>query len=144
MVKIRDIFRLPSYDFEEILILRAVIESIIAIAEDTYPKEFSAFLKGKIRKKKLVITELVYQPYYAGNFSTLIRADLPMLHETYGTVHSHPGPSNRPSDADLFFFSKHGIINLIICMPYAEQSIRAYDKEGNELGFRIIDKFINH
>lgn len=132
-------FELEKYDFDKVIIEREVIDNICELAKQTYPKEFIAFLEGKIRKKILRIYGLAYQEYVANEHSTLSKINFPLTSAIAGSVHSHPGPSNSPSRADLHFFSKRGLIHLIIKQPYREQDIQAYDKNGNKVGFEVED-----
>lgn len=124
--------------YVEILIESDVIENIIAIARETHPREFIALLKGKIREKKLVIDSLIYQNYTASTDAAIIQLDLPIMSGAVGSVHSHPGPSNRPSAQDLVFFSKQGGVNLIIAMPYNIRTIAAYDGNGNPIPVKVL------
>jgi proteasome lid subunit RPN8/RPN11 len=131
------LFDLDKFRFESIYIEQDVIEDIILLAKENYPKEFLAFLDGKIKDKKLIITGLLYQEYYASD-----RSAAPIFHfpdkSFYGSIHSHPGNSNRPSNADRQFFRKIGVINAIICMPYNLESIRFYNHEGEEINVKIL------
>ena len=92
-------------------------------------------LKGAVKDKKLVIDSLIFQTYHASNNSTLLRFNLPVMSGSVGSVHSHPGAHNRPSNADLRFFNKHGFVHLIIANPYNRESIQAYDFYGNKIMF---------
>jgi len=138
---VKNIFRLPDFTIEKVVVKKEVVEDIIGIARQTHPLEFTALLSGSIQKKTLRITGLVYQQYQASEHSTAMHMNLPILHNTFGSVHSHPGYSNRPSGADLRFFNKHGIFHLIICMPYTQESMQAYDKNGNRVEFDVHDFF---
>ena len=115
---IKSFFKLHKYEFEKINIKQEVIDTICEIAQQTHPKEFIAFLEGKTKNKILYITDLAYQEYVAGYTSTVFKDYLPLTSNVLGTVHSHPGYSNKPSNADLRVFSKKGIIHLIIKKPY--------------------------
>jgi proteasome lid subunit RPN8/RPN11 len=64
--------------------------------------------------------------------------DLPILHGTIGSVHSHPGGTPRPSDTDRIFFNKHGVFHLIIAEPYAAENMVGFDKMGKKMEFSII------
>ena len=130
-------FGLDKYEFERVIIEREVIDAIMEIATHTYPKEFIAFLKGKNKDKVLRINELAYQEYVAGYTSTVFKDYLPLTSGVVGTVHSHPGFSNHPSNADLRTFSKKGIFHIIISKPYTKESMQAYDMNGRKIGFEI-------
>lgn len=137
--KIKDYLKLffPSLEYDEILITKKVINDIIDLAKQAYPKEFIILLRGNIKDKKLKITSLIYQTYQASENVSAIRMNLPLMSNVYGSCHGHPGYSNRASGQDLRFFNKYPGIHLIICRPYTANSIRAYDANGNEVGFRI-------
>ena len=123
-------------EFNEILIKKEVIENIMELAISTHPKEFIMFLKGKILKNKLVIYALVFQTYQASNRATAFKINLPPFSKVIGTVHSHPGYSNKPSNADLTTFGRYGIFHLIICKPYRLEDINGYDNLGSLINFK--------
>jgi proteasome lid subunit RPN8/RPN11 len=129
-------FDLDKLRFNKIVIEQDVIENIILLARENHPNEFLAFIDGNIRNNRLNITGLLYQEYYATTESAA-----PIFHfpdkTFYGSVHSHPGYSNRPSNADRQFFRKIGIVNIIICKPYTLDSMRFYDHEGEEINVEI-------
>ncbi len=127
-----------NYRFDEINIKEGLIYDIIQAAKNNYPNEFVALLGGYIKNKKLIIDSLIYQESYNSRRSVLMRMNLPLLHGTFGSVHSHPSYSNRPSDADLRFFNKRGFVHLIICQPYNFENIEAYSNNGERLNFKII------
>ena len=126
------LFNLDKLKFDSIAIQQNVIEDIISLAKENYPKEFLAFLDGEIKDKKLTINGLLYQEYNATQNTAS-----PIFHfpgkTCYGSVHSHPGPSNTPSDADRTFFRKIGIINIIICRPFGQGDIKFYNHDGEEI-----------
>lgn len=134
-----DLFRLPKYEYTDVTITRDVIATISEMARASSPLEFTALLSGKIKNKVLIISGIVFQQYEASENATAMHMDLPLIHNTVGSVHSHPGRSNRPSDTDLAFFSKHGIFHLIVCFPYNEEDIAAYDKGGARQTFDILE-----
>jgi proteasome lid subunit RPN8/RPN11 len=130
------LFDLDKQRFESITIEQDVVENIVILAKENSPKEFLAFLDGTIKNKKLVITSLLYQEYDASNSSAAPIFRFPN-NTFYGSVHSHPGFSNKPSTADKQFFRKIGIINIIICKPYDINSIKFYNHEGEEIQVKI-------
>ena len=131
------LFDLDKFKFNSVGIEQNVVENIMLLAKENHPKEFLAFLDGRIKNKKLIITGLLYQEYYASDSSAA-----PIFHfpdkSFYGSIHSHPGPSNRPSSADRQFFRKVGIVNAIICTPYNFDNIKFYNHEGEEIKVEII------
>jgi proteasome lid subunit RPN8/RPN11 len=126
-------------DFQEVHIDARIIEDIINIARESHPNEFAALLEGKIEDKLLKIEGLVFLPGETSNQGAVIQTFMkPLVYGTVGSVHSHPGFSASPSNADLFFFSKNGLFHLIIAEPYHEYSIKAYDSMGAEIRYQIV------
>jgi proteasome lid subunit RPN8/RPN11 len=128
-----------KYQFEEVHVDREVIDEIINIAKESYPNEFMALLDGKIKDKVLKITGLVFLPIETSQEGAVMQVFMqPLTIDSIGSVHSHPGPSASPSNADLEFFSKRGFFHFIIAEPFDVDSIRAYDSWGNPASYRII------
>ena len=124
--------------FDEVLIDEKVIESIIFYSREAYPHEFLAFFDGKIKNNKLILDSLLFLPNDSSKTGASFNGNLiPPNQRIWGTVHSHPGPSARPSEADLMTFRKHGIFHMIICLPYDLFTMRAYDTYGDSAEFRI-------
>jgi len=132
------LFDLDKLKFEKICITRDIIDSIIELAKINNPKEFVAFFQGIIKDNTLIINKLVYQQYFSSNDSAT-----PIFHfndrNFFGSVHSHPSYNNRPSNEDIRFFRKIGIVNCIICKPYMHDSIRFYNHDGEEINIAIIE-----
>ena len=128
-----------KYQFEEVHVDSEVIDEIINIAKEAYPNEFMALLDGKIGENILRITGLVFLPIETSQEGAVMQVFMqPLTTNSLGSVHSHPGPSASPSDADLEFFSKRGFFHMIIAEPYDRESIMAYDSFGNLVSYRII------
>ncbi len=123
--------------FERVRIEREVVEDICGLAAGSAPKEMVAFLIGSVKReggqRVLVIDGLYIKAYQADENSThFTTQDLPS-DNVYGTVHSHPGFSNRPSDADRQLFNKYGWFHLIVCQPYTAAAIATYNKYGEPI-----------
>ena len=135
-------------NFTEVRVDREVLESVIYYAKKSYPNEFLAFFDGEIKDKILYITGLIFLPGERSNTSAIIHTELiPMNTKYMGSVHSHPGPSARPSDADLMTFSKYGYFHMIVCLPYSLETFRSYNRYGepmeytlSDLGYMVDDK----
>ena len=136
---IKKLFDLDRFEFEKVIIDKEVVDNIVELAQQTLPKEFVAFLEGKVKNKVLTVKGLFYQEYIANPSYTVYKFNPPTASNFVGSVHSHPGASNRPSRADLRSFSKNGMVHLIIRMPYRQENIQAYDKLGNPIGFEVDD-----
>ncbi len=121
----------------EIRIRRELLEYILEMARDFYPNEFAGFL----REENGVFEEVLIAP--AGHFgksSAFFNTWLlPHDHTIRGTVHSHPVPISRPSEADLSFFSKFGGVHLIVYWPFDEDSVTAYSSDGRRVRITVVD-----
>ncbi|WP_069592418.1 Mov34/MPN/PAD-1 family protein [Methanosphaera sp. WGK6] len=127
-------------EIKEVQVDQKVIDEIIKIAMNADPKEYVALLSGSINKTILKVTGLIFLPFEASDTSAVMQVFMmPMTTNAVGSVHSHPGPSAQPSNADLTFFSKNGYFHMIICRPYTVNTICAYDAYGNSLPFTITD-----
>lgn len=125
--------------FEEVHVEEEVIEEIIDIAKESYPNEFVALLEGRVEDGTLNITGLIFLPTDVSNEGAVMQVFMqPLTMNSLGSVHSHPGPSASPSEADLNFFASKGVFHMIIAQPYTQNSIRAYDSWGNVIDFRTI------
>ena len=137
---ISKIFRNNDEDFSEVRIDREVLESVIYYSKKAYPNEFLAFFDGQIKDKVLYITGLIFVPGDTCETGAVVRTDMVPINTKYwGSVHSHPGPSARPSDADLVTFSKNGYFHMIVCLPYSLETFKAYDRHGEPADYSIGD-----
>lgn len=124
---------------DEIHVEREVINEIMNIARESYPNEFMALLEGGIQEHVLKITGLIFLPGESSNEGAVMQVFMqPLTTNSIGSVHSHPGYSASPSEADLQFFSKKGIFHMIIAQPFSLESIMAYDNFGNIVDFKVI------
>ncbi len=116
-------------------IRRELIDALIEIAKQNHPLEFFAFLTGRNK----VIEEFIYIPFQQGeNFASFNFSLLPIGMRIYGTVHSHPTPSFKPSAQDLSTFASHGRVHIIIYYPYCRDCFKIYDASGNEIELEIV------
>ena len=117
-------------------ILSSVIEMIMASARNTHPNEFVCVLRGEDG----IITEVLLVPgTLSGNRSAILRLHmLPIDFSIVGTAHSHPGPSARPSEADINLFSGYGSVHIIAHHPYSFESWKVYDRKGTEINLDVI------
>lgn len=118
---------------------RKCLDLILECAKSNYPKEFGGLLRIN-QKEKHTINELVVLPgTVSGNSHAIFQMHmLPIDFSIVGTVHSHPSPVPRPSEADLHLFSKHGRVHIIAAFPYNENSWRAYDYNGISIQMKIV------
>ena len=130
-------FLLDIPKFSKVVVNKSVIENMMDFAKANYPKEFVALLSGEVKNDKLIVEGLVYQPYTGTKSSSWMRINLPSHSRVVGSVHSHPSSSTRPSNADLQFFSKNGVMHFIIGYPYRPTDIACYDLYGEIRKFYI-------
>ncbi len=131
------LFSLELPKFSKIVMCESVIENIIDFAKSNYPKEFVALLRGEVKDGKLIVDGLIYQPFVSSKRASSIKLDVPTLSKVVGSVHSHPSSYTEPSNADLQFFNKTGMVHLIIGFPYRDKDIACYDFKGNMQNFGI-------
>ena len=124
----------------QITISQSVVADLCEMAQSAHPKEMLAFIastKG-VRKGVVHIDELQLQAYDASeNSAHAFFGNIPMTTSIIGTVHSHPGGSKRPSEADQHLFNKFGYVHAIIGEPYRLQDIRFYNKNGTPIIVRV-------
>ncbi len=137
---ISKIFGKEDEEFNEVRVDREVLDSVIYYSKKAYPNEFLAFFDGQIKDKVLYITGLIFLPGETCETGAVVHTELlPMNTKYFGSVHSHPGPSASPSDADLKTFSKNGYFHMIVCLPYSVETFKAYDRYGNHLDYSLGD-----
>jgi proteasome lid subunit RPN8/RPN11 len=116
-----------------VAITQNVINGLISYSKMHHPYEGILILEGERKKSEIFINNLVippfsvHGPYYSGFPINELPFDLKYL----GTAHSHPSGSSQPSLEDLNHF--YGLISIIICHPYDEENIQAYDSQGREV-----------
>lgn len=118
-------------------ISRGLLETILEAARNAHPDEFIALLSGS----KDVMDELIFLPFVSGGTSAIIHLDmLPIGMRVFGTVHSHPSPSCRPSEEDLALFTRFGKYHIIVCYPYDMKSWKCYDRSGREVELEVVEE----
>ena len=115
------------------------LKLILEVSKESYPKEFIATLIAK----KGIIEEINLLPgTLSGNTMAILHTHMQppdIMLSVVGTVHSHPSGSNRPSGADLTFFSKFGNTHIIVGKPYDMNSWQAYDAPGKPIELEVVD-----
>lgn len=126
-------------EFSNFKVDSEVIDNIIELANESDANEFMTMFDGEIKNNTLFITGLIFLPVESSDEGAVINTwMIPPSMSTMGSVHSHPGPSALPSNADLATFSKMGLFHMIICQPYDITSIMAYNRFGDPVSFKII------
>ncbi|WP_405295895.1 Mov34/MPN/PAD-1 family protein [Methanobrevibacter sp.] len=137
---ISKLFGNDDEEFREVRVDREVLESVIYYSKKAYPNEFLAFFDGEIKDKILYITGLIFLPGETCETGAVIHTELiPMNTKYMGSVHSHPGPSAQPSDADLMTFSRHGYFHMIVCLPYSLDTFKSYNRYGEPADYTLGD-----
>jgi proteasome lid subunit RPN8/RPN11 len=124
---------------KEVLVKQSVVESVLSYAQMFHPRESILILKGKIDKKKIVITDVQIPPLatHGGTFSGFPLSRLPIDFSVIGVAHSHPSGALHPSVTDLNKF--YGRLMLITAYPYqTEHNIIILDRKGTPLKYKII------
>lgn len=122
----------PRFGSTPNIITRNCLDSALACATSSFPKEFGGILRSD---EPGVITDLLLLPGTTSgarhaNFQLyMLPADLGVM----GTVHSHPSGALHPSAADLRLFRHWGRRHLILGYPFGIGSWRAYDGNGEEI-----------
>jgi proteasome lid subunit RPN8/RPN11 len=117
-------------------ITRNCLDSALACAKSSYPKEFGGILRSD---EPGLITDLLLLPGTTSgarhaNFQLyMLPADLGVM----GTVHSHPSGALHPSAADLRLFRHWGRRHLILGYPFGMGAWRAYDGNGEEIHLAV-------
>ncbi|MDD2936228.1 MAG: Mov34/MPN/PAD-1 family protein [Candidatus Methanomethylophilaceae archaeon] len=112
-----------------------LVDAFNEAARSTYPEEFLSMM----REDDGIISELVLIPgtVYGDSHSFLSDWMAPVDFSLVGTVHSHPGHSNEPSEDDLQYFSNYGGVHIITCMPFDRKSWKAYNSKGEALDLEL-------
>ena len=120
------------------LLQKDVVDSILSYCKMKHPNEGILILKGKSKNGEIRIDGLVIPPFnYSGpTFAGFPESFLPFDMSYIGIVHSHPSGSAEPSITDLHNF--FGLVSLIVKSPYDDDSIFAWDSNGNSIPLSIM------
>lgn len=122
----------------EVLVPKEIIQMILESAKSLHPKETIFLLRGKTRKDKISISEIVIPPSatYGKGFASLPMFMMPIDFSIVGTAHSHPSGSLTLSVGDL----NHalGKIILVAAHPYnGAECLAVYNRKGEKLRLRV-------
>jgi proteasome lid subunit RPN8/RPN11 len=120
------------------LISRSAADGIISYCKTLHPNEAILVLQGRTTKEQVIIEGLVLPPFASSGpyYSGFSDFHLPFDSSYIGTAHSHPSGSNRPSLEDLNR-GFYGAVSIIVAHPYEDNTMAAYDREGNRLEIEI-------
>ena len=123
-------------------IAKDVLDLIMEVSKYNYPKEFI----GLLCAEDDLITDVLFLPgTISSDENAIIRLDmLPMGLSYIGSVHSHPHLTvMKPSEQDLFMFSKTGDCHIISFYPYEGHCWRCYNSRGEERELEIMERDTN-
>jgi proteasome lid subunit RPN8/RPN11 len=120
-----------------VLLQKDVLDSILSYCHMKHPNEGILILKGKSKNGQIKIDGLVIPPFNetGPTFAGFPHSFLPLDMSYIGIVHSHPSGSAEPSVTDLHNF--FGLVSLIVKFPYCDDSIFAWDSNGNSIHLSI-------
>lgn len=110
---------------------RSARRTMQAMARQTYPKEAFGVLRGDHEGGVLTVREVSFQPFVNTRSSADVIIDGFAVSDLVGTFHSHPGPDDRPSRADLRLFGEHPGLHCIVGYPYNRAAV--YNHKGTFL-----------
>lgn len=120
--------------YTEVVISRRLLDVILENAREMYPRETMLLLRGKSKKKRIEITDLVIPPLatHGKGFTTFRAHMLPMDLSLVGTFHSHPSGVAKPSVEDLN--RSFGRIIMIAAYPFAgKEDVAVYNHSGEKI-----------
>ncbi len=123
-------------------IAKDVLDLIMEVSKYNHPKEFI----GLLCAEDDLITDILFLPgTISSDENAIIRLDmLPMGLSYVGSVHSHPHLTvMKPSEQDLFMFSKTGDSHIISFYPYEEHCWRCYNSRGEGRELEIVERDTN-
>lgn len=130
------LFNKKKYE-RKVLLKKEVLDSILSFCQMKHPNEGILILKGKSKNGEIKIDGLVIPPFSetGPTFAGFPHSFLPFDMSYVGIVHSHPSGSAEPSVTDLHNF--FGLVSMIVKSPYDDDSIFAWDSNGNIIPLSI-------
>ncbi len=122
----------------EVVISQRLLDAILENAREVYPREMILLLRGKAKKGRIEITDLIIPPLatHGQGFSGFPTYMLPMDFSLMGSVHSHPSGVAKPSVVDLN--RSFGRIIMIVAYPFVgKENVVVYNRLGEKLAFRV-------
>jgi proteasome lid subunit RPN8/RPN11 len=118
----------------EVVINRNLLTVILESARAVYPRETILLLRGKTKKGRTEITDIVIPPLatHGQRFSGFPTHMLPMDFSIIGSAHSHPSGVVQPSVEDLNHI--YGRIMMILAYPFrGEEDVGVFDQSGERV-----------
>lgn len=118
----------------EVTISQRLLKSILESAKEAYPNEIILLLRGKQKKERIKITDLIIPPLATKGvgFASFPAHMLPMDFSLMGSVHSHPSRVLRPSNQDLNH--AFGKVIMIVGYPFLDiENVAVYNHSGDKI-----------
>jgi len=120
-------------------ITRDCLQLILESSKSSYPQEFGGLLRRDDITKDTIVEVVLLPGTIAGDSHAIFRMNMkPIDFSIIGTVHSHPSPNNRPSNADKQLFERYGSIHIIVAYPFTLDSWQGYDYYGNPCAITVV------
>jgi len=124
----------------EVAISWKLLDAILENARTVYPRETILLLRGKAKKGRIEITDIVIPPLatHGRGFSSFPTYMLPMDFSLMGSVHSHPSGVPKPSVEDLNH--SFGRIMMIVAHPFTgKENVVVYNRSGEKMALQLIE-----
>jgi proteasome lid subunit RPN8/RPN11 len=122
----------------EVAISQQLLETILENARSVYPREVILLLRGKVRKDRAEITDIIIPPFatHGKGFSSFPLHALPMDLSLIGSVHSHPSGNPLPSVEDLNH--SFGRFMMIVAYPFSgKENVAVYNRSGEAVALEL-------
>jgi len=121
----------------EVIIRKELLNGIFGLCKEHHPRE----ILGLLRVDEHVVTEFILPPGALTSTSSgvFFPNRIPFDLSVKGTVHSHPTGNPIPSSKDLESIFKKMQFHFIIGYPYNLNKTKCFDRNGNEIIFKIIN-----
>ena len=131
--------KINNQDLPKWKIKKECLDLIFECAKSNYPNEFGGLLRVDADEKHTIIELIVLPGTVSGESHAIFKLYmLPVDFSIVGTVHSHPSPFPRPSQADIQLFGKTGKVHIIAATPFNNSSWKAYDYNGKEIDIIVV------
>ena len=96
-------------------ITRDCLQLIFECAKDSHPREFGGLLRRDSITRDTIVELVLLPGTISGDSHAIFQMHMkPVDFSIVGTVHSHPSPSPRPSQADKQLFQKYGKLHTVL------------------------------
>ena len=124
----------------EVVVSRKLLAVLLENARTVYPRETILLLRGKAKKGRVRITDIVIPPMatHGQRFSGFPTHMLPMDFSIIGSVHSHPSGVAQPSVGDLNH--SYGMVMMILAYPFrGEEDVGVFSQSGKKVTLTVTE-----